>query len=216
MIITPSPPTRSQILLDNISWKTYETLLDELQHRSNLRLTYDKGKLEIMSPFDPHEGYKKLVGRCVETITEELNINIRSLGSRTCRRQDLAKGLEPDQCYYIANEAIVRELEQIDLEVNPPPDLVIEIDITSHSLNRMDLYLALEVPEVWCYNGETLQFYCLEDGAYRRVETSPTFPFLSSNKILYFIEQRATIGETALIRSFRQWIREQVENISNL
>ncbi|MGK7925149.1 MAG: Uma2 family endonuclease [Spirulina sp.] len=210
MIVTAPPPTPSRILLDNISWQTYETLLEALQDQRGLRLTYDRGRLEIMAPLDPHEGYKKLVGRCIETVTEELNLNIRSLGSRTCRRQDLAKGLEPDQCYYIANEAIVRELEQIDLNQDPPPDLVIEIDITSSSLDRMSLYLSLGVPEVWRYDGETLQFYCREEGEYRPVDRSPNFPFLSPNDILRFIEQRATIGETALIRSFRQWVREQM------
>lgn len=209
MIIAPLPVMRSRILLDNISWQTYETLLEALQDQRGLRLTYDCGKLEIMSPLDPHEGYKKLVGRCVETVTEELDINIRSLGSRTCRRQDLAKGLEPDQCYYIFNEARVRNLEQIDLDRDPPPDLVIEIDITSSSLDRMSLYRALGVQEVWCYDGERLQFYTLQEQSYQVVEYSPTFPFLSPNDILRFIEQRATIGETAVIRSFRQWVREQ-------
>lgn len=212
MIVASPPATRSAILLDNISWQTYETLLEALQDQRGIRLTYDCGKLEIMAPLDPHEGYKKLVGRCIETVTEELNINIRSLGSRTCRRQDLEKGLEPDQCYYIANEARVRDLEQINLDRDPPPDLIIEIDITSSSLDRMSLYLALGVPEVWCYDGERLQFYTLQEQSYQIVERSPTFPFLSPHDILRFIEQRATIGETALIRSFRQWIRTQASS----
>jgi Uma2 family endonuclease len=212
-MIVASPPTmRSAILLDNISWQTYETLLEAFQDQRGIRLTYDCGKLEIKTPLAPHEGYKKLVGRCIETVTEEFNINIRSLGSLTCRRQDLTKGLEPDQCYYIANEARVRDLEQIDLDRDPPPDLIIEIDITSSSLDRMGLYLALGISEVWCYDGERLQFYTLQEQSYQIVERSPTFPFLSPHDILRFIEQRATIGETALIRSFRQWVREQAQN----
>ena len=138
----------SGILLKNISWKTYESLLNELGEHGGIRLTYDRGNLEIMTPSAPHEGSKKILGRFVESVSEELNIEIRSLGSLTCRRQDLARGLEPDQCYYIENENVVWDKEQIDLNQDPPPDLVVEIDITSSSIDRLSLYASLGVPEV--------------------------------------------------------------------
>jgi len=132
LIQTPQPG----VVLKNISWQTYESLVNELAQQRGIRLTYDRGTLEIMTPSALHEGNKQILGRFVETVTEELNVEIRSLGSLTCRREDLERGLEPDQCYYIENEKMVRSLNQINLNQDPPPDLVIEIDITSSSINR--------------------------------------------------------------------------------
>ena len=173
-------------------------------------MTYDRGLLEIMTPLDPHESYKKLLGRFVEALTEELDIQIRSLGSRTCNREDLARGLEPDQCYYIQNEQVVWNKEQIDLNQDPPPDLVIEIDITSSSINRLDLYADLGVPEVWRYDGRSLTIYRLEAKKYQTCDRSPTFPFLPPTEIVRFLELRKTTRETTLIRLFREWVRSQL------
>ncbi len=198
------------VLLKNISWQTYEALLEDVEEQPGLRLTYDRGRLEIMTPLDPYEGYKKLVGRFVEALTEEINVEIRSLGSRTCKREDLARGLEPDQCYYIQNERVVRELDQIDLNQDPPPDLVIEIDITSSSIDRLELYADLGVPEVWRYNGRRLTIYCLEGKSYQECDRSPTFPFLLNTEIVRFLDMRKMMGENSLIRSFRAWVRSQI------
>ena len=144
-----------RVLLKNISWQTYRSLIKDFEQQPAMRLTYDRGLLEIRMPLDPHETYKKLLGRFVEALTEELGIETRSLGSRTCTREDLARGLEPDQCYYIQNESAVWNKEQIDLRQDPPPDLVIEIDITSSSINRLDIYADIGVPEVWRYDGHS-------------------------------------------------------------
>ena len=201
----------NRFLLKNISWQTYEALLKDMESQPGIRLTYDRGILEIMAPLDPHETYSTLIGRFVETLTEELNIEIRSLGSRTCKREDLARGLEPDECYYIQNELVVRHLEQIDLNQDPPPDLAIEIDITSSSINRLDLYAALGVPEVWRYDGSQLIIYQLQDGEYLVCANSPTFPQLTSSEIIRFLELRKTTGETSLSRLFRQWVRNQIQ-----
>jgi Uma2 family endonuclease len=119
-------------------------LIRDFEREPALRLTYDRGTLEIRMPLDPHETFKKLLGRLIETATEELDLEIRSLGDRTCDREDLARGLEPDQCYYIQHEAQVRGIAQIDLAQFPPPDLAVEVDITSSSLNRLAVrFLAL-------------------------------------------------------------------------
>ncbi|WP_242017785.1 MULTISPECIES: Uma2 family endonuclease [Cyanophyceae] len=185
-------------------------MLKDIEEQRGIRLTYDRGLLEIMAPLAPHEGYKKLLGRFVETLTEELNINIRSLGSGTSKREDLQRGFEPNQCYYIQNEPIVREIEQIDLNQYPPPDLIIDIDITSSSINQFDLY-AFRVPEVWRYDGRRLRFYQLEEKQYLERNTSPTFPFLSPSEIVRFLEQQKTVGETAMIRLFREWVRSQTQ-----
>ncbi|MGB3204678.1 MAG: Uma2 family endonuclease [Crinalium sp.] len=202
----------SKVTLKNISWQTYEALLKDVEEAPGIRLTYDHGQLEIMTPLDQHESYKKLIGRFVETLTEELNIEIRSLGSRTCKREDLVRGLEPDQCYYIQNERIVREIEQIDLQLYPPPDLVIEIDITSSSINRLELYADLGVFEVWRYDGSRLIIYQLQDKNYQECDRSASLPQITSADVMRFLEMKKTMGETSLIRLFREWIRNQVGN----
>ena len=137
MMTTTLNKSANRVMLENISWQTYQDLLLDCAEQPGIRLTYDRGKLEIMTPLDPHESNSKVIGRFVTALTEELNIEIRSLGSRTCQREDLARGLEPDKCFYIQNEAIVRSLEQIDLNEYPPPDLAIEIDITSSSIIKI-------------------------------------------------------------------------------
>ena len=148
MTTTTLTQAANRFLLKNISWQTYEALLKDLESQRGIRLTYDRGLLEIMTPLAPHERNSRLIGRLVEALTEELNIEICSLGSLTCKREDLARGLEPDECYYIQNKPVIRSLEQIDLNQYPPPDLAIEIDITSSSINRLALYASLGVPEV--------------------------------------------------------------------
>jgi len=199
------------ILLKNISWQTYESLLHELAQQGGIRLTYDRGNLEIMTPSAPHEKYKKILGRFVESVSDELNVEICSLGSLTCRREDLARGLEPDQCYYIQNENVVWDKEQIDLNQDPPPDLVVEIDVTSSSIDRLSLYASLGVPEVWRYDGNRLIIYQLEAQEYVERDVSPTFPFLSQVEMLRFLELRRTTKENALIRLFREWVRSQIQ-----
>ncbi len=116
----------SGILLKNISWKTYESLLNELGEHGGIRLTYDRGNLEFMTPSAPHEKSGELLGNFVEVLTDELNVDICSLGSLTCKRENLERGLEPDKCYYIQNEDVVWNKEQIDLNEDPPPDLAID------------------------------------------------------------------------------------------
>jgi Uma2 family endonuclease len=207
---TTLPKNTNRILLGNITWQTYQALLKDIEQQPAIRLTYDRGQLEIMTPLDPHESYKKLMGRFVEALTEELSIEIRSLGSKTCKREDLARGLEPDQCYYIQNERVVREIDQIDLNQYPPPDLVIEIDITSSSINRLDLYAALGVPEVWRYDGSTIRIYQLKETNYQLCDSSHTFPFLHPSDVVRFLEMRK-MGETSLMRSFREWVRNQMQ-----
>ena len=208
---TTLTPVVNRVLLRDISWETYQSLVIEMESQPGTRLTYDRGLLEIMTPLDPHESSKYLISRFVDAITEELDIEIRGLGSRTCSREDLAKGLEPDSCFYIQNERVVREKEQIDLHLDPPPDLAIEIDITSSSINRLNIYAALRVPEVWRYDGNTLTIYRLAGEKYQEKERSPALPLLSPSDIVRFLELRKTMGETSLIRSFRQWVRSQMQ-----
>ncbi|MBD2258675.1 Uma2 family endonuclease [Pseudanabaena sp. FACHB-2040] len=196
-----------RVLLQNISWRTYQSLVRDFENQPAMRLTYDRGLLEIRMPLDPHETYKKLLGRLVEALTEELGLEIRSLGSRTCDREDLERGLEPDQCYYIQNEPAVWDKAQIDLSQDPPPDLAIEVDITSSSIDRLAIYTALGVPEVWRYNGQSLTIYRLKHQQYQPCDFSLAFPLLARADVEKFLTLRTSTKENALIRLFRDWVR---------
>ncbi|MBT9311187.1 Uma2 family endonuclease [Leptothoe kymatousa] len=196
-----------RVVLQNISWQSYQSLIHDFAQEPAIRLTYDHGTLEIRMPLDPHESFKKLIGRLIEAATEELDLEIRSLGSRTCDREDLASGLEPDQCYYIQNEPQVRGVEQIDLTQLPPPDLAVEIDITSSSLNRFAIYQALGVPEIWRYNGNRLEIYLLQGDEYVVETNSRALSWLTAADISRFLTIHQTMGENALVKQFRQWIR---------
>ncbi|KAF0188449.1 MAG: hypothetical protein FD167_6206, partial [bacterium] len=138
----------NRIVLYNISWTTYESLLRDLSSQSAPHLTYDQGILEIMSPLPPHERINRITALIVEVLAEELNIDVDSLGSTTFKREDLERGFEPDSCFYIKNESAIAGKDEIDLNIDPPPDLIFEVDITSPSIAKLPIYAHLGVPEV--------------------------------------------------------------------
>ena len=203
-----TPPTES-IHLSGISWKTYETLLQELSDR-RLRLTYNRGNLEIMAPTPEHERFKKVSGRFVETMAEELDIRIEPLGSTTLKRPELS-GAEPDECFYIYNIDAVRGKKRLDLTLDPAPDLVVEIDVTSSSQSRLQVYADLGVAEVWIYNGESLVIQQLQNGTYITSQTSQFFRNLPIPEIAGFLQQAETMDYLELIKAFRKWVRSQIE-----
>jgi len=218
--LAPPPPQQQEspslddvqhLLLENISWDLYEKLLREVGDRP-LRMTYDNGRLEIMSPLPEHEDVKILIHDLIRALTEELNITVKSLGSTTFRRQDLAKGLEPDQCYYFKHEAKMRGRKRINLKKDPAPELAIEIDITSASLPRQPVYAALGVNEIWRYDGKTLECLELANNQYRPRKTSRIFPALTVSDLTKFIKQLPTHDENSIIRAFRQWVRSTLCN----
>ena len=196
-----------RVILDNISWGTYLAILNDADNCRG-RMTYDRGVLEIMAPSKLHEQVKGLIGRMVEVFTEELNIDIESVGSTTFKREDLERGFEADECYYIQQAAAVRGKDEIDLLIDPPPDLLIEVDISRSSLSKFGIYGALGVPEVWRYDGERLRFYVLQAEGYREIQDSSVLPPLSASQLWHFLRQRVEQSETALIRGCRQWVRE--------
>jgi Uma2 family endonuclease len=201
-------------VLQNISWRTYQSLLADYEQEPAFRLTYDSGTLEIQMPRDPHEHYKKLIGRLIEAATEELELEIRSLGSRTCDREDLKKGLEPDQCYYIQNEPLVRSVSQIDLTQLPPPDLAVEIDISSSSLDRFEIYAKLGVPEVWRFHNQSLTIHLLQGDTYRIADCSAALFPLCADDFSAFLTSNSRLskhsGENSLIRQFRSALRAKL------
>lgn len=210
-MVATSTPAEQRTVLENISWETFEALLRETGDRRGFRFAYERGTLEIITPLYAHENPKIQLDRFIFTLAEELAIEIKSAGSLTLKRQDVAVGIEPDNCYYIQNEPTVRGKRKLDLKNDPPPDLAIEVDITSSSVNKSEIYAALRVPELWRYKGRVLKFYQLVEGQYSECEFSFAFPFVAVNEIARFVEQSKTTGETAIVKSFRVWVREKIQ-----
>jgi Uma2 family endonuclease len=209
---TATPELAEQrVILSNISWQTFEQLLKELGDKRASRLAYDEGILEIMTPLGLHENSNRFIDDLIRAIADELDLNLKKFGSLTLKRRKKLKGAEPDSCYYLQNEPLVRSKQEIDLDNDPPPDLVLEIDITSGSLDKRPIYAAIGVPEFWRYDGNKLQVFVLQQstGEYQSVSQSPTFPWMSLDVIPRFIRQSLVDGETATLRAFRAWVREQ-------
>jgi Uma2 family endonuclease len=195
--------------MSHVDWPTFMRFC-ELADGRRVRLTYDRGELEFITLSPKHERGKKILARFVEALTEELGIDIVGGGSATFRREDLEKGIEPDECFWIEHEADVRDLDEIDLATCPAPDLGLEIEITRTVLDRLGIYAALRVPEIWRYDGDMVRFFRLEaDGSYTEVGHSVAFPFLRSSDLNRFLAQAGSMSHTKLLLAFRQWVREQ-------
>ncbi|MGD1873732.1 MAG: Uma2 family endonuclease [Mastigocoleus sp.] len=207
-MITTTLPAEQRTLLKNISWETFKILLKETGEDRDSRFAYDGCNLEIMTPRFEHENPKISFDRFIFILAEELEIEIKSAGSTTLKRKIARKAIEPDNCYYIQSELSVRGNETLDLETDPPPDLAIEIDITSSSIDKLDIYSALSVNELWRYDGKNLQFYQLVEEKYIQIEKSIAFPVVSVSKMSEFIEKSKTNGEIALLKSFRTWVKK--------
>jgi Uma2 family endonuclease len=203
------PPPEQIVQLSGISWQTYEALLAEIGDRQ-IRLTYNRGNLKIMVPSPEHEIYKKVMGRFVETLAEELEVRIEPLGSTTFKRPELS-GAEPDECFYIQNISAIKGKKRIDMSQDPPPDLVVEIDISSSSGNRLEVYADLGVPEVWIYNGSRLRIKRLENQKYVERDRSLAFPSVAILEIVRFLEQVETMDYLELIKAFRTWVKSQIQ-----
>jgi len=195
------------IVLEDMSWDFYERLLQEIGDRA-IRVTYDDGRMEIMSPLPEHERPKKLIGRMIEMLSLELNRPMVSLGSTTFRRRDKAKGLEPDECYYFRDEAKMRGRKRLNRR-DPPPELVVEIDISSRSVPREPIYAALGVPEIWRFDGLKIECLHLVSGEYRQRKRSLVFPFLEPTRLQRFIDELMEKDDTTIIREFVIWVRKQ-------
>ena len=209
-MLVKSTPAEQRTVLQNISWETFEALLRDTGEDRGSRFAYDCGVLEIMTPLFEHENPKSNFGNFIIALAEELGIEVRSAGSTTLKRKISKRGIEPDTCYYIQNELAIRGKQTLDLENDPPPDLAIEIDITSSSVNKLGIYSALGVTELWRYDGQNLKFYQLRDGQYVECKFSIAFPIVSVSEISRFIEQSKSMGEIALLKSFRTWVRGKI------
>ena len=202
-------PPGHKVFLEDITWQEFEIILEELgEHRAS-RVAYDNGILEIMTPLPEHETNKLFISNFIEIILEELDIDFYPLGSTTFKNRDMLKGIEPDNCFYIQNEAAVRGKEKLALSIDPPPDLALEIDITSRS--HPSIYEALGVPEPWRFEKGKLQINILRDRKYTESAFSLIFPNLPLIEVIpQYLSQVKTAGRNKTMRAFRTWVQEQI------
>jgi Uma2 family endonuclease len=203
-------PTQGVVFHD-VTWNDYEDMLRLVGERP-IRVTYDRGTMEVFMPSLGHEGDSYLLGRMVDTLTEEFEIPVEGGGTTTHKREDLDKGAEPDQCYWLREKAeLIRGKRELNLTVDPAPDLVIEVDVTRGSLDRLKVFSALGVPEVWRSDARTLQFFHRQNrGAYRARRYSRNFPTVPVDLVSRFLERGRASDKTGWIRSFRNYIRENL------
>jgi Uma2 family endonuclease len=214
MTVAPLPnfaaPRDQRFVLDGVDWTTYESMLRSLGDR-HLFLTYDRGRLELMSPSFKHDDLGRLLGLLIHILADETDLPLKGCGSTTFRRRDLDRGLEPDECFYVANEARIRGKEEIDLSTDPPPDLAVEVEISRRLLDRVEIYAALGVPELWRHDGERLSVFRLDPaGKYQPCDRSPTFPAMPLDKVDALLKDARNLDEVKWARTARTWIRENV------
>lgn len=203
-----SPLAEGTVLFSGISWQTYKALMQDVGDGRAWRIAYERGVLEIRMPLQKHEVPKVLLANFVEALADELEIETMQLGALTLEREDLSRAIEPDTCFYIQQEALVRAKEDIDLQTDPPPDLAIESDHTNSSINKQGIYAALGVPELWRYRKRKLEIYQLVDGQYVQVDRSLAFPCLPVAEVPEWMEQSREVGQRSAVRLFRARIRE--------
>jgi Uma2 family endonuclease len=202
-------PPGQRVLLHDVTWDEFEAILTELGEHRSARVAYDQGNLEIMTPLPEHESSKVFIGDFIKALLEELEIEFYPLGSTTFKNELMKQGIEPDDCFYIQNEAAVRGKKSLDLTVDPPPDLALEIDITSRT--HPNIYAALGTPELWRFEEGKLQINVLEAGQYTEVPESPTFPgFPLIEVIPQYLLRCQTEGRNKTMKAFRAWVREQI------
>jgi Uma2 family endonuclease len=215
--VTPPAPAPEQIIreskvvLKGVSWPTFQALLADVGDDRAWRIAYDNGVLEIRMPYQEHEQPKIMLSYFVTAIADELEIEAMELGALLLEREELQRAIEPDTCFYIQNEALVRS-KIIDLQTDPAPDLAVESDYSNSSLNKFTIYASLGVPELWRYRRPTLEVYQLVEGQYERVAQSLAFPFLPIAEIPEFMEQSRAIGQRSAVRLFRTRIREILQH----
>lgn len=214
---TPASPLAivdQRFVTSGVSWEDYLKIGDVFADRPALRITYDRGRLEIVTTSPRHERYKHWLGRFIETIAEEMKQPIMPGGSMTFQRKELERGFEPDNCYWIANELAVRDKLTWEPHNDPPPDLMLEIEISRSALNRMSIFAAFRIPEIWCYDGAELRVYLLQpDLTYQRTERSLAFPSVPVQELIRFFPTEATDYLSA-VAAVRAWARTLIDKPS--
>ncbi|OLC33715.1 MAG: hypothetical protein AUH28_10295 [Acidobacteria bacterium 13_1_40CM_56_16] len=203
-------PSGATLTLTNVSWEEYEQLLQDLGEGSAVRVFYDHGWLEIVSPTGRHERSKDLIAYLVRAIADELEQDLESFGSTTFKEKELESGGEPDTCFYLQTAARVKGNNDLDLKTDPPPDVVVEVDVSHSSEKKLAFYRKLRVPEIWRYDGRRVVFYHLTESGYVEASASRALPLLTPDVLLQFLQQGEKEGQTPALRAFRKWVRQQL------
>ena len=207
---TVKSPAEHRVILRNTSWETYERLIEERGESRVPRFAYDRGELEIMSPSTEHESIAYYIGLLVAVFAEETGADLYGAGSTTFGREDLERGFEPDACFYIQNAERVRGKPRIDLGVDPPPDLVVEVDITSPSLDKFPIYAQTGIPEIWRYDGGRLAIFELRGEEYAEAAGSRVLPSLTGEALSGFIKESTSLDIVTWMRRVRGWSRGNI------
>lgn len=203
-------PPGQHLLIQDVNWLEFEAILQELGEKRASRIAYSDGTCEIRMPLPQHERQKSIISDLIKILLEELQINCECFGSTTFKRQEMNYGIEPDECFYIQNHQAMIGKDRLDLAIDPPPDLAIEIDITSKT--QIAAYTRLGVPELWVYSNGQLQIYVLKSGQYQQTPLSPTFPDLPILPwVAEVLEQSGTMGRSPALRALRQKIRTTLD-----
>jgi Uma2 family endonuclease len=209
---TGSPPVErvvERIRIDDADWQTYEKFLAAIGDRG-IRCTYDRGRLEIKAPMRIREREKRFLGSAVERACMVLHRPFEPCGSMTIRREDLHRGFEPDECFYLDHALAMLKRGEPDFSVDPPPDLAIEVDITSSSIDRQALYASIGVPELWRFADDRIQFLVLVGGAYQPSEFSRAFPMISTADVNRYLAMIGSVSHLDILDQFESWLRQQV------
>lgn len=203
-------PVDEWVVLHGVSWETYQSLLTDYVDRPVPRFTYNQGTLEIVVTLSTvHEEINRVVNDLIVLVAEELGIEFRSLGSMTFKREDLRQGFEPDSCFYFQNEPRVRGKMQIDPQIDPPPDLVIEIEVSGQSLNKLPIYAAFDIPEVWRVTAGRAVILALHAGTYREVPGSRALSPLTAETLSLFLRDSRQRSRLTWMQAVRAWAKEQ-------
>ena len=202
-------PADSVLTQHGVSWDDYEELLDSVGESRGLRISYDAGTLQIMSPSTTHEKQVWLIGQLVGLLSLRLRIRVLYYGSSTMKKRRKQKGVEPDACFYVQNALLVGTKDEIDFETDPPPDVILEIDLHHDSLSKFPIYAALGVPEAWRYDGNSLTIYQLHDGQYLASEASQSLPVLTSAVLSEFLARSPKQDQYDILLAFEDWLKSQ-------
>jgi len=199
------------VILHGVSWETYERLLKEQGEQAGTRFTYDQGTLQIMIVSFEHESSNRTLSTIVEALAEGLDIDFEPAGSTTFKRKDIKRGFEPDSCFYFRQPEVIRGKKRLDLAKDPPPDLIVEVDVTHNSLDRLPIFAAVGVAEVWRYENEAVKFFLLSNNSYIESLESTLLPNITSSAVTQFVADSNTIRRVEWLRKVRTW----AESLSN-
>ena len=200
-------PDGAMLRLEGVTWEEYEQLLEEVAEWRGMRVSYDHGRVEIMSPTFEHENYIGSITSMGRILSEEMDIVVEMAGATTYKQEQLLQGSEGDQSFYVRNASAIIGKRGIDLDFDPPPDVVVEVDITNESLRKFPIYAAFGVPEIWRYDGKQACIYSLAGQGYVEATSSLSFPCLTARAMTEFLDLSKTAGQTAVLAAFRLWVR---------